>query len=97
MISTNQSNNSTKDGANRSLCPMDSSTVSHIRVVVYVVTLISAVVVNSLVIMIVCKSRRLRSPINYLMVNLALADLFASSFAVPRFIAVIYDSGWAVK
>ena len=97
MISTNQSNNSTEDGANRSLCPMDSSTVSHIRVVVYVVTLISAVVVNSLVIMIVCKSRRLRSPVNYLMVNLALTDLFAPSFAVPRFIAVIYDSCWAVK
>ena len=93
MISTNQSNNSTEDGANRLLCPMDFSTVSHTRVVVYVVTLISAVVVNSLVIMIVCKSRRLRSPINYLMVNLALADLFAPSFAVPRFIAVTYDSG----
>ena len=97
MIPTNQSNNRSEAGVNRSLCSMDSSTVLHIRMVVYVVTLIAAIVINSFVIVIVYKSRRLRSPINYLIVNLALADLLAPSFAVPRIIAIIYDPSWAVK
>ena len=64
---------------------------------VYLVTLIAAVVINSLVITIVCKSQRLRNPINYLIVNLAMADLLAPSFAIPRIIAERYDPSWAVK
>ena len=97
MTSSNQSNDSTVVVASRLLCPTNSVTVLHVRVVVYLVTLIAAVVINSLVITIVCKSHRLRNPINYLIVNLAMADLLAPSFAIPRIIAERYDPSWAVK
>jgi hypothetical protein len=53
-------------------------TFDYFKIAIYVILLIVAVVGNSLVILIVRNNRGMQSAINYLLVNLAIADILIS-------------------
>ena len=96
MTFNNQTNSSTEVSHTPS-CILSSTIIVHLRVAFYISTFVAAVIVNSLVILIVCKFCRIRGTINYLIINMALSDMFAPSFAIPRIVADIYHPDWMVK
>jgi hypothetical protein len=50
----------------------------------FVVMILSDLIGNTLVILTVIKTRAMRTPMNYLLVNLAVADMTVAIFIAPR-------------
>jgi len=50
----------------------------------FVVMIVTNVIGNSLVVLTVIKTRSMRTPMNYLLVNLAIADMTVGVFIAPR-------------
>ena len=47
---------------------------------------------NSLVILVIFENRKMRSPINYLIVNMASSDILFTVFVIPRLISELYSA-----
>ena len=71
------------------------------KVVGYTVVMFISLVGNSLVVLVVMRTKDLRGTINYLIVNMALSDFIIPVFVIPRHIANIVKSlpvtGWLIS
>lgn len=62
----------------------DSSATRAARLVVYALIIIVSLVANALVIFIVCREKRMRNTINFLIVNMCCSDLLITVVYMPR-------------
>ncbi|XP_064630573.1 trissin receptor-like [Lineus longissimus] len=72
-------------------------TISHIRIIfilIYSLVFCLCIIGNLLVIFVVLRSRRMRSVTNYLLANLALADLFVGIFCVLPTLFLYMNTVW---
>ena len=54
----------------------------------FVVMIVTNLIGNTLVVLTVVKTRSMRTPMNYLLVNLAIADMMVGVFIAPRLVRV---------
>lgn len=89
--------------ANNSSSPFCGSistpTVQAVETVFYAMVLLLGVTCNFLVIVIVYKNRALRTPANFFIANMALADFVVPIFLVPYVMVQIYEGNgtWIIK
>ena len=69
---------------------LDSNLVKIIKTIAYSLLLVTILVGNSLVIAVTCRNRNLQKTINFLILNMALSDLFVPLFGLPIRIEQIY-------
>ena len=65
--------------------------------IAYCLIFVVSLVGNSLVGIIVYKTRTMRKPINFLMVNMAMSDLLFSIFLVPERLTEIHAGSWLIS
>ncbi|RMX39678.1 hypothetical protein pdam_00008074 [Pocillopora damicornis] len=83
------------DNNSTSLNPMTTG----VKIAAYLVVLIFSLIGNSLLVAIVYKNanKRMRTPSNYFIVNMALADILVVAYAVPQNIVLtVYNFRWLV-
>ena len=64
--------------------------------IAYCVIFIISVVGNSFIGIIVYKTKTMRKPINYLIVNMAMSDLLFPIFLIPKTVIEIHDDDWPI-
>ena len=79
MNESGESSNETMSGGYAYLSTLECG----IAIVIYTLIAIAALVGNSVVIFIIAKFQRLRTPTNLLILNLAIADLLMALFCIP--------------
>ena len=65
--------------------------------IAYCVIFIISVVGNSFIGIIVYKTKTMRKPINYLIVNMAMSDLLFPIFLIPKTVVEIHDDDWPIR
>ena len=65
--------------------------------IAYCVIFIISVVGNSFIGIIVYKTKTMRKPINYLIVNMAMSDLLFPIFLIPKTVEEIQDDDWPIR
>lgn len=84
-------NTSNENSAADLLCRGESSVVTQaIKVLLYVIVILVSLIGNTLVFAVVCKNRRMRTPVNFFVVNLSAADILITVFYMPRMISRIF-------
>lgn len=69
-------------------CSAESAVVIQtIKVPLYVVVILVSLIGNALIFCVVYKSRRMRTPVNFFVVNMSAADLLITVFYMPRMIS----------
>ena len=69
-------------------CSPESSEVIHaIKALVYVIVILVSLIGNALIIAVVCKKRLMRTPVNFFVVNMSVADILITVFYMPRMIS----------
>lgn len=81
------SSNATTSVADQFCRPESSIVTQAIKVLVYVVVLLVSLVGNALIFAVVCKNRRMRTPVNFFVVNMSAADILITVFYMPRMIS----------
>ena len=61
--------------------------IQTIKVLLYVVVILVSLIGNALICCVVYKSRRMRTPVNFFVVNMSAADLLITVFYMPRMIS----------
>ena len=77
----------------------NSPPVKYLKTLAYAIIMLFSLLGNTAVIVVVLKSKRMRTTTNYLIVNMAASDLLISAFAVPRELTQIYTGfrRWLVE
>lgn len=84
-------NTSNETSAADLLCRGESSVVTQaIKLLLYVIVILVSLIGNTLVFAVVCKNRRMRTPVNFFVVNLSAADILITVFYMPRMISRIF-------
>ncbi|XP_022786494.1 neuropeptide FF receptor 2-like [Stylophora pistillata] len=80
-------------------CGADTSTLSLVaQVSLYVIVMLVSLIGNSLVFAVVLKNRRMRTPVNFFVINMAAADILITVFYMPRMISRIFlGSEWGIS
>lgn len=80
-------------------CGADTSTVSLVvKVSLYVVVMLVSLIGNSLIFAVVLKNRKMRTPVNFFVVNMAAADILITVFYMPRMISrILLGSEWGIS
>ncbi|XP_022788262.1 neuropeptide FF receptor 1-like [Stylophora pistillata] len=90
----------TQNGTNTSFpCNlMDQTTADICRTIVCALILTTSIIGNSMVAIVVYKDRKMRTTVNFLMVNMAVSDFLCSVVFIPRVLTEIhtYDNSWLV-
>ena len=72
-------------------CRAESSPVIQaIKVLLYVIVILVSFIGNALVFAVVCKNRRMRTSVNFFVVNMSAADILITVFYMPRMISRIF-------
>ena len=76
---------------------VDTNTYKAVTIVLYCVLLVISFVGNALIVGVFYRNRSLRTPANYLILNMALSDLLIPTVALPWLISITYlDRAWLV-
>lgn len=80
-------------------CGADTSTVSLVvKVSLYVIVMLVSLIGNSLIFAVVLKNRKMRTPVNFFVVNMAAADILITVFYMPRMISRFFlGSEWGIS
>ena len=80
-------------------CGADTSTVSLVvKVSLYVIVMLVSLIGNSLIFAVVLKNRKMRTPVNFFVVNMAAADILITVFYMPRMISrFLLGSEWGIS
>ncbi|KAM7438526.1 hypothetical protein ABFA07_011982 [Porites harrisoni] len=70
----------------------DTSAEVNLKAFAYCLIAIGSLLGNSLVILVILKNRKMRSPINYLIINMASSDILFTVFVIPRLIVELYSA-----
>ena len=80
---------------------MDTTTTSTAekfgKTFAYILLFVVALVGNSFIAMIVCRTKTLRKPINFFIVNMAMSDLMFPIFLFPLELSELYVGSWLVS
>lgn len=68
----------------------DKDLTKAFKTIIYCVIILGSLLGNSLVIMVVYKRKRMRTTTNYMIVSMAVSDLFFAIFAIPPSIRTVY-------
>ena len=69
-------------------CRAESTVVIQtIKVLLYVIVILVSLIGNALIFCVVCKKRRMRTPVNFFVINMSAADLLITVFYMPRMIS----------
>jgi hypothetical protein len=90
--------NTTMNGTNgtkQSSCPSNPAAEKIGKTFAYCLILLVSLAGNTVIGIIVYKTKTMRKPINFLIVDVALSDLLVPIFFIPRLIQMLYmDSIW---
>ena len=94
--------NSTGNSSTSFECPHsapDSALILGVKTTAYVMIMVTSLCGNVLTICVICRSPRMRNPVNYLIINLAAADLLVTSFNMTARLVdmVTRSSQWSVR
>ena len=91
MSDNSTAKNESKPGA---ICALleDTSAEVNLKAFAYCLIAIGSLLGNSLVILVILKNRKMRSPINYLIINMASSDILFTVFVIPRLIVELYSA-----
>ena len=91
MFDNSTAKNESKPGA---ICAFleDTSAEVNLKAFAYCLIAIGSLLGNSLVILVILKNRKMRSPINYLIINMASSDILFTVFVIPRLIVELYSA-----
>ena len=80
-------------------CGADATSVTQaIEVSLYVIVMLVSLIGNALIFAVVFKNRRMRTPVNFFVVNMSAADLLITVFYMPRMISRIFlGSEWGIN
>ena len=95
MNNSNATSNNTleRSGDFEILCTPESpetGLTKAFKTIIYVAIILGSLLGNSLVILVVYKRKRMRTTTNYMIVSMAVSDLFFAIFAIPPSIRTIY-------
>ena len=77
--------------------PKSTVAVQTIKVFAYVILILVSLIGNTLIIAVVYKNRRMRTPVNFFVVNMSAADILITVFYMPRMIARTFlGMNWGV-
>lgn len=93
----NKSNETSDSGQ---FCRSDISSVTKaIEVFLYIIVMLVSLIGNALIFAVVFKNRRMRTPVNFFVVNMSTADILITVFYMPRMISRISfgSSEWGIS
>lgn len=95
MNNSNVTTNNTleRSGDSEISCPHgspDTNLTKAFKTIIYCVIILGSILGNSFVILVVYKRKRMRTTTNYMIVSMAVSDLFFAIFAVPPSIRTVY-------
>lgn len=92
-------NDSNQTSVSSQFCGADTSSVTQvIEVSLYVIVMLVSLIGNALIFAVVFKNRRMRTPVNFFVVNMSAADILITVFYMPRMISRIFlGSEWGIS
>ena len=88
--------NSTMNGTQPSSCPSHPTAVKIGKTFAYCLIVLVSLAGNTVIGIIVYKTKAMRKPINFLIVNMAISDLLSPIFLIPRDIQLLYTNFWLI-
>lgn len=90
---------STRKRSTAPICITDTSDfVLAVKVLAYVLVIIGSLVGNSCIVAVVFRNPRMRTPVNFFVVNMAISDLMITVFFMPRMLTrIFYGVEWQVS
>ena len=89
--------NTTTNGTQLPSCSYDPTAAKIGVTIAYCLIFVVSLVGNSLIGIIVYKTRTMRKPINFLMVNMAMSDLLNSIFLIPLMLTETHAGSWLIS
>jgi len=92
-------NKSNDTSVSDQVCRSDISSVTQaIEVSLYIIVMLVSLIGNALIFAVVYKNRRMRTPVNFFVVNMSIADILITVFYMPRMISRIWlGSEWGIS
>lgn len=80
-------------------CRADTSTGSQAtKVSLYIIVMFVSLIGNALIFAVVFKNRRMRTPVNFFVVNMSAADILITVFYMPRMISrILFGGEWGIS
>ena len=88
--------NTTMNGTQQSSCSRNPTAEKIGKTFAYCLIFIVSVAGNTVIGLIVYKTKTMRKPINFLIVNMAMSDLLFPIFLIPRLIQMLYIDSWLI-
>ena len=88
--------NTTMNGTQPSSCPGNPTAEKIGKTFAYCLILIVSLAGNTVIGIIVYKTKTMRKPINFFIVNMAMSDLLLPIFLLPREIQILYVDSWPI-
>lgn len=92
-------NKSNETSISNQFCRSDISTVTQaIQVSLYAIVMLVSLIGNALIFAVVFKNRRMRTPVNFFVVNISTADILITVLYMPRMISRIwFGNEWGIR
>ena len=84
------------NGAKPSSCPSNPTAEKIGKTVAYCLIFLVSLAGNIVIAIIVYKTRTMRKPINFFIVNMSMSDLLFAIFIIPRGIQLVYIDSWLI-
>ena len=91
-----ESVNSTMNGTQPSSCPNNPTAETIGKTFAYCLIFLASLAGNCLIGIIVYRTKSLRKPINFLIVNMATSDVLYPIFVIPQEIKMLYTDSWLI-
>lgn len=98
-LNSQKMNKSKETSVPDQFCRSDISSVTQtIEVSLYITVMVVSLIGNALIFAVVFKNRRMRTPVNFFVVNMSTADVLITVFYMPRMISRIwFGSEWGIS
>ena len=95
----NKMNDSNETSTTDQFCRADTSSVSQaIKVSLYIIVILVSLVGNCLIFAVVFKNRKMRTPVNFFVINMSAADILITVFYMPRMISrILFGGEWGIS
>ena len=91
-----ENGNTTMNGTQPSSCPSNPTAEKIGKTFAYFLIFLVSLAGNTVIAVIVYKTKTMRKPINFLIVNMAMSDLLFPIFLFPRKIQMLYVDSWLI-
>ena len=91
-----ESVNTTINGSQPSSCPSNPTAEKIGKTFAYCLIFIASLAGNTVIGIIAYKTKTMRKPINFFIVNMAMSDLLLPIFLLPRWIQMLYIDSWLI-